>query len=86
MFALALAQLPTAQTSAGSENAPFPVWTGLWINERKSHTHLLHHCLSAMWYTLKENICDLRDPGAAAAGINQENLEGPIPAHVDEAG
>ncbi|KAK8182136.1 quinon protein alcohol dehydrogenase-like superfamily [Phyllosticta citribraziliensis] len=54
----------------------------LWIDERKAHADLLHHCLRTMGKYLKEDICNLRVPDAAASEVSQEQLQIHIPAHV----
>lgn len=53
----------------------------LWVNEKEVHVSLFGKCLSAMEF-LKQDICDLRDPGAMALDVTTEYSSAFLPTYV----
>ncbi|XHG02621.1 hypothetical protein AWENTII_005966 [Aspergillus wentii] len=56
-----------------------------WIDERKTHQSLFRHCLGLLSNTLKEDICDLGDPGHLACDIEKNRIENSLPEAVQYA-
>jgi hypothetical protein len=53
-----------------------------WIDEKTAHNNLFDRCLNLMSARLRSDMCDLRLPGALAAGVEKNVLEGHIPLEL----
>ena len=55
------------------------------IDEKQAHHDLFNRSPRAMSNFLRRDICDLRLPGARAAGVNKSKVDKHIPLHVQYA-
>jgi NACHT domain len=57
-----------------------------WIHDRTRHRDLADCCLTAMSNgSLRQDICDLKKPGALNSQFNKEKLDSHLPTHVQYA-
>ncbi|KAL2676485.1 hypothetical protein Neosp_010243 [[Neocosmospora] mangrovei] len=56
-----------------------------WVDEPETHRVLVESCLRAMRTNLRENMCELSDPGSRNTCINQETMNEWLPPHLQYA-
>jgi hypothetical protein len=56
-----------------------------WVNETKTHAMMASNCLQLMRKCLREDICDLRDPGTLQSSIDPNRVNQHIPDDLQYA-
>jgi NACHT domain len=56
-----------------------------WVDEKKIHKVVATKCLELMSNSLKENICDLKNPGTLQAEIKHQTIDNNLPAETQYA-
>jgi len=56
-----------------------------WINEKERHNDLFRHCLQLMSKHLRQNICDIREPGVLITEISKDMIQSAIKADLQYA-
>jgi hypothetical protein len=59
--------------------------SSFWINERKTHEHLVKRCLTFMSDHLKRDICGLKAPDASCSTAPRDRVEQCLPAELQYA-
>jgi len=55
---------------------------GFWINEKERHIDLFRHCLELMSKRLRQDICDIREPGVLITEISKDMIQSVITADL----
>ena len=56
-----------------------------WVNEKRAHEDLAYYCITLMSTTLKQNICDLQNPGSLTADVERSRVEQTLSPEVQYA-
>ncbi|EEU37994.1 uncharacterized protein NECHADRAFT_20553, partial [Fusarium vanettenii 77-13-4] len=56
-----------------------------WVDQAKTHLVLVESCLRVMRTNLRENMCELSDPGTEKTSISQETVNCCLPSHIQYA-
>jgi len=56
-----------------------------WINKKERHIDLFRHCLELMSKHLRQNICDIREPGVLITEIPKDMIQSAIKADLQYA-
>jgi NACHT domain len=56
-----------------------------WVDDKKTHKFVATKCLELMSNSLKENICDLRNPGTLQAEVERQTIDNSLTADVQYA-
>ena len=56
-----------------------------WVDEKRAHKDLAGHCITLMSTTLKQNICDLQNPGSLTTDIERSRVEQSLSPEVQYA-
>jgi len=58
---------------------------GFWINEKERHIDLFRHCLELMSKRLRQDICNIREPGVLITEISKDTIQSVITADLQYA-
>ena len=56
-----------------------------WVDEKRAHKDLADYCITLMSTTLKQNICDLQNPGSLTTDVERSRVEQTLSPEVQYA-